>query len=398
MTWTPKLSDWFVDTYLEAPPPRRWLVQDMIPLGTVGLLVAQGKAGKGVATLDLALKVAGPSTIPVSTAFGRPIATKGPAVVFCGEDHKDEIHRRLEALDPGKLKRKGARALYVVSIPSAGRGAFNVTRRDGSDIAPSLNWLELMEQLEKLKPVLEVFDPLQKFTRADITKSPEDAVGVVEAFADHATKIDAAVILTHHTRKQDNPKVPIASAAEARALIRGVGALVDSVRWAYMLWPMVREQAQRAAAKFMGDPPGAEPAPDAWYCGAMVASNAPHSAEVEAYHRDPRSGLLTYMDERQRMELRSRAREELLLAIEAAYRKDRPFQRTSNSDGLWERRGELPASCVALGRRKLEILAGEMVDKHELQVYRRDKGARRYLRPAPAADATPDPPLLAGTN
>jgi len=72
---TNPLSDWFIKRFkIGQAPQRRWLVADLIPLGTVGVFAAVGDAGKSMLSLKLALQVAcaphteGPMRTPSSRA------------------------------------------------------------------------------------------------------------------------------------------------------------------------------------------------------------------------------------------------------------------------------------------------------------------------------------------
>src|SRR5690606_3062732 len=73
----------------EAPPARVWLLEGLLLLGIVGLLVAGGGTGKSYLMLQLA----------VSIVTGRPflglaVEEPGSVLLICGEDDRDEIHRR----------------------------------------------------------------------------------------------------------------------------------------------------------------------------------------------------------------------------------------------------------------------------------------------------------------
>jgi hypothetical protein len=77
----------------ESPPAVDWVVDGYVQGGTVTLLHGDGGLGKSLLALLFARGVAG----------GTPIlerdATQGPVVIIDGENHPDEIHRRLHAFE-----------------------------------------------------------------------------------------------------------------------------------------------------------------------------------------------------------------------------------------------------------------------------------------------------------
>lgn len=70
-------------------PPRQWLVEGLIPSGTVTLLGGDGGTGKSLLALQLAA-----STALSKTWLGLPV-TPGHALYISAEDDRDELHRRL---------------------------------------------------------------------------------------------------------------------------------------------------------------------------------------------------------------------------------------------------------------------------------------------------------------
>ncbi|MFQ5460827.1 MAG: AAA family ATPase, partial [Anaerolineae bacterium] len=96
-------AQWSSGRYDGPAPEQRFLVDGVFPLGVVAILAAMGDTGKGMFTLDLALKVArkGPRGYLSNpdTAFGGAVRAEGAAVILSAEDDSGEIHRRLERLD-----------------------------------------------------------------------------------------------------------------------------------------------------------------------------------------------------------------------------------------------------------------------------------------------------------
>jgi RecA-family ATPase len=81
-----------VDWEGRAVPEREWIVRDMIPAGTVSMLLGDGGDGKSTLILQLA----------VARAIGRDwigtLPSEGRTLVLSAEDDHDELHRRVDAI------------------------------------------------------------------------------------------------------------------------------------------------------------------------------------------------------------------------------------------------------------------------------------------------------------
>src|SRR5690606_31010764 len=71
------------------PPPRRWLVPELMPRGNVTLLYGDGGLGKSTLALQLAV-----STALGGHWLGRPVV-QGEVLYLSAEDDAPELHRRL---------------------------------------------------------------------------------------------------------------------------------------------------------------------------------------------------------------------------------------------------------------------------------------------------------------
>jgi RecA-family ATPase len=94
---------------------------------------AAGDSGKGMMTLDLAMKVS--SGQPMSEAFGGHISEFGNSIIFTAEDDESEMHRRIERLDYDNNRSSYEHELRIVSLPNVG-GVFLYYKKHMMAIKP----------------------------------------------------------------------------------------------------------------------------------------------------------------------------------------------------------------------------------------------------------------------
>lgn len=371
------IQAWRADAYAGEPKPIEWLIDQVMPLGTAGLLVAMGDAGKGILTLDMALKVALPKhdsdgvLDETPLALGGAVDVTGPAVILAAEDDKDELHRRLARLDPDN-RRKGA-PLYIVPLPNAG-GPLPIVKTsstDGPYVTPE--WLRLKEDLIALKPKLVVLDPLASFVHADVNADPAAGAFVTGTLAALATESGATVLVCHHMSKT---RSPITTPEEARSAIRGSSAIVDGVRFAYALWAAEEQEGRRICNAL-----GTDWTRNRVFKGTVVKSNAPANRDILTFLRDQETGLLADRSAaikanrslRKDLEL-----DELCAAIMAAASRGYPYTK-SGSTGIHERRGELPPTFHEMGRNRLHALVDQLMTAKRLSHVRYKGQSSQWL-------------------
>lgn len=135
-------------------PPRQWLVDGLIPSGTVTLFGGDGGTGKSLLALQLACSVAlGRSWLGKATAGGC-------ALYISAEDDEDELHRRIadicqsEDIAPAELDRLTLRSL-------AGEDALLAVQMQGKGmLTPTELFHELDRKLKADAPALLVLDTL----------------------------------------------------------------------------------------------------------------------------------------------------------------------------------------------------------------------------------------------
>jgi hypothetical protein len=341
------LNDWTYDRYKGPPPKRKWLIDNILPLGVPGMVAAIGGAGKSMLLMDLAIKVALTETdspIPMEALGGPLIPIAGTAVIFTAEDDEEEVHRRLDALvpqepDPDKL--------IVVPLPNAG-GAMPLVGvgRDGPYFTDEYH--ELRESLSEIPDLrLVVFDPLQNFAGGDINSDPAVGSMFFAGMGRIAAETKATTLVSHHFRKSGGK--PITTANEARESIRGTTALVDGGRWSYALWDMEPDEARKVCKQI-----GQRYERDTAYRSAVVKSNWPVDKGLRVFIRSLSTGLL--IDRTVDIQLADDEHPELLDDLVAQVAKSakngQPFTRTGGN-GLYDRRSELSKEMSIFSKRRL---------------------------------------------
>ncbi|MEM6410693.1 MAG: AAA family ATPase [Pseudomonadota bacterium] len=171
------------------PPPRTWVVPDLIPSRTVTLLGGDGGTGKSLIALQLAVAVAsGAPWLGLS-------AVDGPALFMSAEDDVDELHRRLHAICTADGI--GMSTLDDLTVRSlAGHDALLVVEYERS-LHPAETLRELRDVLGRERPALVCLDTL-----ADLYPSNENDRAKVRQFTSIlrglALEFDCAIVLLAH--------------------------------------------------------------------------------------------------------------------------------------------------------------------------------------------------------
>ena len=225
------------------PPPRRYILHDVLPLGVTGLLGAQGGAGKSLLAYQLAFAVT------TGTPFlDMEVSEPGGFLYVASEDDEAELHRRGRRLleyyqedaelrgqsfDPGMVSER----LYIVSRV----GKDNLLTHSGADgevhQTETLDRLiEAAQRIEDLRCI--VLDPLSRF-RGGNGNAEEDATRFVEAMEALKEATGATVLGLAHISKSGITE------GGGQEILRGSSALVDGVRWAATLQRLPRSQATK---------------------------------------------------------------------------------------------------------------------------------------------------------
>ena len=314
-------------------PEQKFLIGDTMPLGVPVVFAAAGDSGKGMMTLDLAMKVA--SGDGMQNAFGGMVSQHGTAIILSAEDDRDELHRRINRLDPLNKRSGYDHDLIVVPLPNEG-GVFPIMMKVDNTYATSPEFEKIYEEMLEIEDLaLVVVDPMASFVHADVNADPAAGAAFMGLLAQISTETGATVIVNHHMAKIRD-KEPITTPEEARNLIRGTSAIVDGVRSAFAVWQVDASLAESRCTEL-----NIKYTRNAVFDGAVVKSNGPANREIRHFIRNPDTGLLEdrtvdLKSSRQVME-KVKSREEYLFAL-IADRESRGIQMTvgGGTDGVPE--------------------------------------------------------------
>ncbi|MFP3032543.1 MAG: AAA family ATPase [Wolbachia sp.] len=353
------ILDWNLSRYLGEVPTQKFLVEGLFPLGVTSIVAAMGDTGKGMLLLDLALKVA--SDTDQICGFGSLVKEHGSVVIFSAEDDADEIHRRLERLDPEGNRAKYQDRVFIVPMPNTG-GPFSIIKTNMRGKCPetSEKFEGISEQLNAIENLkLIIFDPLVSFVHADINSDPELGWYSTGLLASLATETGATVIAAHHMRK---PKCgSITTVEQARDAIRGTTALVDGVRCSFALWPALVEHQNSVCNTLK-----LERTHSKIYQGAVVKSNGAADRSVRTYLRSS-TGLLEDISE-QINAIKSSDEELkniLIHYIKLSAHEGHPFTHTGGP-GVFKQRHKLPPMFHNASRHKLERLVQSLLNENKI--------------------------------
>lgn len=152
-----------------------WVVDGILPGGGFSIVAAKPKVGKS--TLARAASYAVSKGLPF---IGRH-TMKGPVIYVALEDKRREVRRHFE--DMGVT---GEEDIYVYAA-RAPEGALE----------------KLKKQIEDIRPVLVVIDPLFRFTRMKDEKAYAEVTNKLEPLLALARETGAHVMVTHHATKGD---------------------------------------------------------------------------------------------------------------------------------------------------------------------------------------------------
>jgi hypothetical protein len=214
----------------EVPAPVTYTIQPLLPRGVVGMLVAEGGAGKTSFGMRMAMCVAGGREF-----FGLP-TKQGRTVYVACEEHEDGLRRRLHWIytrelarmrndhaSPESIELFEQSVLSNLTLTSAvGYELYLVSARNGEAAQSGL--IEAL--IEKLPRPLEllILDPISRLNGGE-ENSNQVGTALINAAERIAREVGCTLMLCHHTGK---------AAAKDRDTglyaARGASGFVDAAR------------------------------------------------------------------------------------------------------------------------------------------------------------------------
>ncbi|WP_406736437.1 AAA family ATPase [Thioclava sp. GXIMD4215] len=236
-------------------PERNWLVENLIPSGTVTLLSGDGGTGKSLVALQLAVACA-----TGTKWLGRGCST-GRAMFLSAEDDEDELHRRLADIVEAKgLAFEDLDGLDVCSLAGEDALFANIDPKRGLFVSPLFQ--DIDTEIRLGKPAVVVLDTL-----ADLFPGNENDRAQARQFIGMmrgiAKRHDCAVVLLSH---------PSLSGLQSGSGMSGSTGWNNSVRSRLYLHRI-----------FQGDE---EPNPDARILETMKANYGPTGEEIRLTWQD----------------------------------------------------------------------------------------------------------------
>lgn len=220
---------------LDAPPPRRWVVEGLLLAGKAAVLAGFG----GVSKTQLAFHLA--TAIASGTAFANRQVQRGHVLMLLGEEDREEVSRRFGAI----ARHQGLSAMEVEELrenvrafPLMGQDVRLMAMNYGQAIATQTHD-EIIAAIREYGDVrLLVLDHLALLHGGDFN-AREDATVTMRVINDICHQTGVAALVLAHT-----PKAALSKDASDASMVAGSTAFVDQARAAMVLATMRDEEAK----------------------------------------------------------------------------------------------------------------------------------------------------------
>lgn len=343
------------------PPKLRFLLDGLMPLGTLGVVYGPGGVGKSLFAMDICLEVA--NLTPANDNTARPHAilgstvppyARGASVFITLEDDEDEVHRRTTSLDPDRTRRNGP--CYVITASSLDNfDPALVTMKDRAAVLTKLAERELPKLLDRIAkdagcPVrVLVLDPAGDFINGD----ENDAAPVkllMRSLRTLSAQFDTTIILLGHVPK---------AGKRGQQTMRGSSAWMANARFAYSLQPK-KSEAKSGEAKGNTGASKAKAGASRLIEGCLTKANhagAPID-QATVFYRDERGRLVRATSDALGCKAEPTDDDLVAMLVQqcAKYAEaGMPFA-YSGQHGLWEGRADLDKPLSGLAKNRLEEL------------------------------------------
>eukprot|EP01037_Dinobryon_pediforme_P002743 gene2743-2782_t len=377
----PNISAYRLDRLTKGePPPRKFALAPLFPLGTVGVIYGPGGVGKSLIAMDFCSGVAR-RTLPgvqnkvlMMGPLGASIPPEagGASLMVTLEDDTAELNRRRKSLDPNGDSDEAP--VYVVpAVDIAGFDPTLITTNGRAVVLTALAMTGLERMMDEVQsdaghPVrLLVLDPAGDFISAD--ENSADAVKpLMRRLREIAAKRNCTIILLGHVAKSNDGAMPT---------MRGSGAWIANARAAYAVWPPT-EAEMRANAKKANCPANQL----VWGCLAKANHGGAPVGNRRLFRRDPDTGRLmdiTSLINPAEGASNGEALAALVKACAIAAEAGMPFA-LHNVGGLFEQKDDLPAPLSGMTKKALISLGEQALEQGALVKARNGTtGAPKFL-------------------
>ncbi|MDP7334127.1 MAG: AAA family ATPase [SAR324 cluster bacterium] len=191
-------------------PELRFIIQDFLPLGVLGMVVATGGSGKTMLLTQMAYAVASGRDF-----WGMKTGEQRTVLYIFAEETNAEIHRRLDKIREWNLDESDCDNLHRL----CGYGLDLKFKMEGKN-----NFIEQLEKyISRFRPSLVILDPAAQFNCAE---NENDSVqsNIFIRMLRKLTEYGSTIIIAHHTSK-------FGSNQSDQHSSRGSSALTDGARW-----------------------------------------------------------------------------------------------------------------------------------------------------------------------
>lgn len=368
------------------PEPRDWIVEGALLKKKVSFLYGQGGVGKSLSVLDMAHKITTREKrgeMNVRCFWGYiPEEAQGPVVYITLEEDRDELKRRLWAIDPeGDCEHSD---LFIVPALDQGLNPALV-RAEGSAVAftefAKKGLAKILDDVEKRcgkKVILLILDPAGGFINGD-----ENSNSIVQPLmlwaASFAAQRDMALLFVGHASKGAMSADKVEEVGS-----RGASAWTFNARASYGLWRPKQSERKRILAAYGIEQTGANKKRLVLgHSGKVNFEQAPASTTV--FLQNPQSGVLRPItDEAQRdptAETEDQKIDRMMLnAIRENAARGMPLNQSgANGVNNEENRIRLPKALQDCGQKKMIASVQRLIAEDRVVHVGSFGGAKRVL-------------------
>ena len=348
-------------------PAMKWLTLGGIPAGKVSVIHGPSGFGKSFTMLDLGLKVGIRHTLgtvnPKTFLGDVPIEAAGSALFVTLEDDKDDIHRRLDAIDPTGEIRAHSKCEIITGPDYPG---FNpiLMRHDGKQHEltrfATHNLPRLIEKTAEQNSApfrLLILDPAPDFLQGNVN-DPEVVRRFISLLEGYTQRYECAVVMIGHGNKS--------TGNTAQTTMMGSGVWLTKPRFAIGIYPPKHVEAVQFLRRIGKEPSSKNIARVSFARVGKSASTSSLYGTRELFQNENTGVIEDHTDTTTMTQKRLYSFDWLEHAIRLAAEAQQPFT-TRGANGLaGDRRDQLPAPLRNVGRNRLVEMVEELIDANRV--------------------------------